>query len=159
MRILITAILVAIWWSCTQSPAASGGGLQFDINQLKGRWESNNGKNNEVELWLSDSAGALRGSHFVLLGNDTIYIDYQQIHFHDSVCYYCVRSTIPSDSEKVEFPVKSSTATRIEFENLDYHFPQRIVYQLKEGNRMHCYIEGYENGLFRKVEFEYVKKD
>ncbi len=65
----------------------------------------------------------------------------------------------PRGSSPTEFKLKETQGKKVIFENPEHDFPQRIIYELKEGNKLVARIEGEINGEIKSQQWEWAKAD
>ena len=61
----------------------------------------------------------------------------------------------PSGQPSAVFLSRTLTDSTVVFENLEHDFPQRIGYQRNGPNTLLAWIEGSQQGQFRRIEFPY----
>lgn len=152
---LLTILIFAFCSAC------SGIGYReqehFDLAQLQGRWEFNNGLTKQIEEWSLTSKNELRGRGYVIGMGDTTFIEYLTIRKQDSTLTFFAQTTEEAGNEVVPFRVKRQTEDEIEFENTLLEFPKRIVYKMLSDTSFLSFIEGPRDGENVRVDFHFVK--
>lgn len=150
-------VLCAIFIGCADQTADSG--VSFEVTMLEGLWEDLSEDGSKIEQWRSVGPNHLTGTGFVLAGKDTTFIEKLEIKVVDDTLRYFAR--IPGQTEQyaVVFTLKTQTDNALVFENDAYQFPQRIAYEMNSQVEMKSFIEGRDNGEFRKVESWYMRKN
>lgn len=130
----------------------------FDLNQLVGRWEHVENKNNQLEEWQLISDDELRGKGFVLENGDTTFIESLSIKRINNILVYTAEVGDQNHGEKIPFNLTAQTAKTLEFSNYSHDFPQRIVYEMKSDTTLQAYIEGPRDGQKIRIVFDYIKR-
>lgn len=157
MRIIspiLVICIIGILMSCNETQDS----LPFELQKLVGRWEEKADSSDHIEVWTRESENTIWGRGFVLDRNDTTFIEYLAIQPVNDTLSYLARVSSRFTGEIVRFPVKSQSSKKIVFENLNHDFPQRIVYELKNDSVLDVFVEGPENGVVRRIDFNFVKK-
>jgi hypothetical protein len=131
---------------------------EFDLRLLVGIWEDISNTSQKREEWQWVGEKHLRGKGFVLMNNDTTFIESLEIKVVDDTLRYLARIPGQIDEYAVVFTLDSKVPNMLIFENLKYKYPQRIAYVLESQIEMRSYIEGEDLGDYRKVESWYHRK-
>jgi len=130
----------------------------FDLNQLVGRWEHDENKNNQFEEWQLLNESELRGKGFILENGDTTFIEALTIKKIGNRLVYSAEVGDQNNGEKIPFELTGQTSKSLEFSNYSHDFPQRIVYEMKSDSTMQAYIEGPRNDQKIRIVFDYIKR-
>lgn len=131
---------------------------KFDAESLLGKWEDRSQEVHFVEEW-SEAEDGLVGKGYVIAAGDTVFIEYLQLREVNGVLTYFAQVSDKGKGQVVPFGLKENKDSTMVFENPQHDFPQRIIYSLENDSMMRVYIEGMENGVFRKRILSYLKKD
>ena len=129
----------------------------FPLHMLEGKWESVNEKNAHYEEWTASVDGELTGIGYVMTAGDTVFIEHLSIRYIDGTMTYLARVPGHNGGETISFEIGKETQKTVVFENEAHDFPQRIIYELAADNQLNARIEGYDDGEFKEVEFNYRK--
>ena len=129
---------------------------------LEGNWKID-GKE-EYEKWQVVNDTMLGGIsyHYAQEEHDK---DETDIFYDESIrlvtrgtkCFYIPLPRGQNGGKEVEFTITSFTQKSFVAENLTHDFPQRIVYELKDVNHLHAYIERRDKA--KRIEFNFTRKD
>lgn len=131
---------------------------EIKAKDLVGIWEDSSQENTFVEEWEMNGDGSLNGKGYVMQARDTVFIEYLKIKDFNGVLTYVAKVNPHDNDAVVHFSLKDKEGNKLSFENLDHDFPQRIVYELPSDSTMHVYLEGTENGKFRKRMLYFQKR-
>ena len=128
----------------------------FPLHLLEGKWESVNEKNAHYEEWTNNDYG-LSGIGYVMTAGDTVFIEHLSIEKVEGLLTYLARVPGHNGGETIPFQIGKETQNSIVFENKSHDFPQRIIYELAGDDQLNARIEGYDDGEFKEVKFNYRK--
>src|SRR5215213_4461408 len=119
-----------------------------DLGWLAGCWEMNNEKKGMeiTEMWMKPAGDAMIGVGRTLKSGKLIDFEFLRIIETASGLAYVSRPS--GNKDDTSFPLKTSTASAVVFENPTHDFPQRILYT-RSGDRMIARIEGTMDGKTR----------
>jgi hypothetical protein len=154
MRIRV-ALLVAILVPGIRQVAAADTDLAR-LAWMEGTWRSTSNGVAMEEIWNSPAKGGLIGMHRDARDGRMISFEFFRIVPRDSsgICYMAS----PMGRPAVAFCANAIGDRRVVFENPEHDFPQRIMYWLESGGRMHARIEGVRAGILRSEEWVWIRK-
>lgn len=156
LKILVCCAVCTGLFGCeTDAPQSTE---DFDLRLLVGIWEDISENSQKREEWQWVGENHLRGKGFVLMNNDTTFIESLEIKEVDDTLRYLARIPGQIDEYAVIFTLNSKVPNKLLFENAAYKYPQRIAYVLESQIEMRSYIEGEDHGDYRKVESWYHRK-
>lgn len=129
----------------------------FDLKRLVGRWESVDEKSSQIEEWMLDGNGGLRGKGFVLTGGDTTFIEFLSIGQVNNVLTYQAQVSDQNQGTTIPFTLTEQSGEFIEFSNPKHDFPKRIVYRMKGDTALQAYIEGPRENRTVRITFDYLR--
>jgi hypothetical protein len=130
----------------------------FNLERLQGRWEYMDNRTYQIEEWTMTSDKKLKGTGFVLDGNDTTFIEFLSIQEVAGKLTYYARPSEIASPEVVPFPLEAEGKDKLVFTNERNDFPKRIVYQLQSDSSMQVYIEGPRDGKNTRIVFDFIKQ-
>ena len=120
-----------------------------DLAWMSGCWAADGAEAGSEEHWLSPAGGTLLGISRTVKNGKTVTHEFMQIREKDGGIVFIAS---PANQQTTEFRMVSLEGTKIVFENPDHDFPQRVIYQLLDGNLIGR-IEGKRNGKERAFDF------
>ncbi|MDH3381242.1 MAG: DUF6265 family protein [Flavobacteriaceae bacterium] len=133
------------------------------LNWLEGEWVSESKNSILIEKWKKENAQLLVGKSFFIKDLDTVY--YEQINIEkirenkNENIYYQAMVSNQNKGQPIRFKLISRLdADTLRFENKQHDFPQYIVYQKPKNDTLKTYIEGFQQGKYKRVNFTFVKK-
>lgn len=154
LHISIAFFGIVLFSSCLEETE----GNNVSVKDLVGVWEDSAQDNTFVEQWQINPDGSLSGTGFVMAGNDTVFIEQLNIREVNGVMTYFAQVMDHNQGRSIPFGLKEKQGSSMVFENLQHDFPQRIIYEVPNDTSMFVYIEGTENGQFRKRKLSFLKK-
>ena len=103
------------------------------------------------EQWMAPAGGSMLGLGRTIRGGKTIEHEFMQISQTDAG--QLVYTASPSGQPPTRFPLLRQGEGELVFENLQHDFPQRVIYRLAPGGRLHARIEGQRGELLRGIDF------
>ena len=158
MRLFSIVISLVFLGSCLDVPPATEDSSPFELSKLVGRWESASKKNSQVEEWKASGENELTGVGFVLDHGDTTFIEYLRISGEGGALTYYAMVSDENEGQSIPFKLKSNSEMTMTFENPTHDFPQVIVYELVNDSLLTVFVEGKEDGTFRRIKFDFEKK-
>ncbi|HEX5743291.1 MAG TPA: DUF6265 family protein [Flavobacteriaceae bacterium] len=161
MRIEIVLIFIYLVTSnCTYQQSSTN---YSDLNWLEGEWiyESKNGI--LIEKWEEEKNQLLIGKSYFIKNLDTVYFEELKIekvreHNKENIYYQALVSN-QNKGQPIRFKLISKlNADTLRFENKLHDFPQYIVYQKPKNDTLKTFIEGFQQGKYRRVNFTFIKK-
>ena len=125
-----------------------------DISQLRwlgGCWKGDTAEAGSLEQWLPLAGGTLLGVSRTVKQGKTVEFEFMQIRAVEGGQLAFI--AMPSGQSPATFPLLRISDTEAAFENLQHDFPQRVIYRIEAGTKLHARIEGMRNGSLRVIEF------
>lgn len=161
------ALLVFILNSCKNNSdtekieAGNAAGNIEKIEQLSwllGTWIFENGETYSQETWSKEHDSAYTAFSFTQVAGETVFAETMALELKTENLWLTVASVNQNEGKPVTFKLISSENNRFIFENKKHGFPERIVYTNPVKDSLHAWIEGTENGEFKKVDFHFSRK-
>lgn len=127
----------------------------FDF--LIGSWETT-GNKKISEHWKRNGNMLNGASYKHTASGDSVLTETVIVSKKSGDWYYSVTGYEKGNTGTTDFKLVTVSDNTYMFENPVHDFPNRIVYQLKDKNRIHAWIAGKMNGKDVKIEFLYVRK-
>lgn len=157
LKLLLVLILASTLFSCKTEDETVESSFEFD--RLCGKWMDVNKDNAFNEEWSRENDKLIVGKGYVLSENDTVFIEKLSIEIDENSVVYAAEVSNQNKDMKVPFAAVKQTKNKVVFENVQHDFPQRIIYNLKSDKELRVAIEGYENGVYRKLKFDFLKAE
>ncbi len=168
MKILLPMILFMLAFGCSAPPVTDQEKVidppqattsDTMIDALIGKWIDDQSDDSTVfhEHWSRLNDRSLEGLGFVMLKNDTVFIEHLGIHRTDTGTFYSAQIPAQNEGKPVYFKL-TSTSDSLSFENPDHDFPQRIVYR-PEGPTWVVDVSGREDGEARSMRFHLMPRE
>lgn len=157
IKLFVGSFMACVLFSCQTEHNASA--PDFDFDRLCGKWMDVNKGKAFNEEWNRKSDNMIVGKGYVLSENDTVFIENLSIQIDENSIVYSAEVSNQNNHMKVPFTAVQQTKNEVVFENVQHDFPQRIIYKLKSENELRVAIEGYENGVYRKLKFDFLKAE
>ena len=110
---------------------------------MTGSWKATTPDGAVVEEhWTSASGGLMVGMNRTVPKKGRTSFEFMRVATHEGRLAYLA---MPGAKPATVFPLKTLTATRVEFENLNHDFPQRVIYW-RSGKNLCARVEGTMNG-------------
>jgi len=103
-----------------------------------------------MESWIGDEHGPLVGTNLTIGGRGSFEFLRIADNGQSGISYYAM----PNGRAATEFVMSAQTENRVEFENPDHDFPQRITYW-REGATLHARIEGNAGGETNAIDWTF----
>ena len=119
-----------------------------ELGWLAGCWQGDAGPLKFEEQWMRPAGGLMLGMSRTIRDDKAVSQEFLSISAKSGAVYYTARVGTATT------PFKLSRLTQFEavFENPEHDFPQRIIYQKKNGS-LHARIEGMEKGKSKSQDF------
>lgn len=125
------------------------------LNQLAwlaGSWVGTGDGQAVEEHWMRPEGGMIVGMNRTIYANGKASFEFLRIAGDgDKLTFYAS----PSGQPATPFLLKEIAETRVVFENLKNDFPQRIMYERKDGT-LHAAIEGEVNGKLQVMKWTWT---
>src|SRR5215212_7991284 len=138
------ALLALLFATCTTA------GAQPFPEWMTGSWSGEVRGVKMEEHWTTAAGGLMVGVHRDVQ-SDSARVSFEFLRIEkraEGIAYVAM----PNGGPATVFPLKSSTAERIVFENLKHDFPQRITYW-RDGDRLCASVEGLIKGRLQSEEW------
>jgi hypothetical protein len=125
------------------------------LGWLAGHWAGESNGIAMEEHWTTADGNALVGMHKDVKDGRMVSFEFFRVAPGPGgrTTYF----TSPGGRPAVAFTAIEITDTRVVFENRQHDFPQRILYWLGEGGRLHARIEGTMNGKTASEEWSWAR--
>jgi len=121
---------------------------------MLGKWRGGNDSVVMHEEWNTLSDTAMDGVGTVTVKGDTTFSENIKLHIKDADIFYQV--TGAGNIGVVDFKFTGIVKDTFIFENPAHDFPQKIAY-IKTPNGMYVKVDGMDNGMYHKEEFDFNK--
>lgn len=155
MKHRLTILLTTLLWVqgvLAVDPPASNVTLNT-ISWLSGAWVAEGNGRQISEQWMSPAGGKLLGMSRTVSHGRTVEYEFLLLRVEGNGDINYVAK--PSGQAETAFKLVRASANEVVFENPQHDFPQRIIYTLKEGDKLTAAVEGTKNGKSRRIEFGY----
>lgn len=157
LKLLFGLFIASALFSCkTENNTVDA---RFEFDRLCGKWMDANKDNAFNEEWRRENENLIVGKGYVLSENDTVFIERLSIEIAENKVVYAAEVSNQNKDMKVPFTAVKQTNKKVVFENVQHDFPQRIIYHLTSDKELRVAIEGYENGVYRKLKFDFLRAD
>lgn len=119
---------------------ATPAGAVERLSWLADCWAHDGGEAGSGETWTPAEGGTMFGVGRTVRGGRTASFEFMQVRSRDDGTLVFVAQ--PGGAPPVEFPLASLDGTRAVFENPANEFPQRVIYERRDGGVLHARIEG-----------------
>ena len=120
-----------------------------DLFWLSGCWQGRQGTAVVEEMWSKPAGTTMLGLGRTVKNNRTVSFEFMQFREQNDTLAFLPQ---PQGGAQVTFPLKEFTQGKFVFENPSHDYPQRVIYQRKNGLLV-ASIEGTQNGKFSRQEF------
>lgn len=132
-------------------PAFAGG--VKDLAWMAGCWAATGADAGSEEHWLAPAGGTLLGISRTVKNGKTVTHEFMQIRETENGVVFIAS---PANQKTAEFRMISLEGKRVVFENPEHDFPQRVIYELRDGNLVGR-IEGTRNGKKRAFDYPFTR--
>lgn len=123
-----------------------------ELAWLTGSWKSQSEGELVEELWIAPKNGIMLGLNRTILKSEKVFFEYLRIVERDNELVYIAS---PGGGKGTEFILTTTESKKVIFENLEYDFPQRIMYHLKENGNLIAEVEGKSKGKRKSISWEF----
>lgn len=134
MRRLILCLALAV-------PAFAGDVKLEDLSWMTGHWSATVDGAEMEEVWLAPKGGVMPGMHRDVK-NGRAFFEFLRIAVTPDGLVYLAQ---PKGQPPTPFKLTESTKGRVVFANPEHDYPQRIIYDLRDG-RLCARVEGPQDG-------------
>ncbi|HET6243081.1 MAG: hypothetical protein H0V01_09215 [Bacteroidetes bacterium] len=124
------------------------------MSWIEGEWINEKDGELSIETWRFNNPAKLEGNGNILIEGDTVFSEQMFIEIIDSEITF---TAIPSGKMATRFKLVLQEEKRLEFENLEHDFPQRIIYWQENENTLNARIEGLVNESVKSFDFSWNK--
>lgn len=143
--VLALPVLATVLW-----PAAARGQNAAAVAWLAGCWAAPDAETGSGEMWTAPAGGTVFGVSRTVKGGRTVAWEFMQIRDEADGTYFVAK---PSGQAETRFKALTLTGTRAVFENPAHDFPQRVIYERRDGGTLLGRIEGTRGGKAAVVDF------
>jgi hypothetical protein len=161
MRIEVVLIFIYLVTSnCTYQQSSTN---YSDLNWLEGEWMSKSKNGILIEKWEKENNQLLMGKSYFIKNLDTVYHELIKIeklreNNKENIFYQAMVSN-QNMGQPIRFKLISKlNADTLRFENKLHDFPQYIVYPKPKNDTLKTFIEGFQQGKYKRVNFTFIKK-
>lgn len=144
---------VCIAFSLACSMGMKGNSQTSETEWLVGTWENKTPRGNIYETWRKISNTELSGKSYILRDKDTVIFENVQLIRKNNVLTYIPTVSGQNNSQPVNFPLISSSESKIVFENKAHDFPQVISYTRISKDSLIAEISGISKGVAKRQIF------
>ncbi|WP_299496717.1 DUF6265 family protein [uncultured Shewanella sp.] len=116
------------------------------MHWLSGDWEYKDAKQEIREYWLVVSSNTMEG-HGVSISNTMTSRETLRIVVMSGEVFYFAK--VASNSLPIAFKLTHCESDRLIFENKHHDFPQKIIYQFINPNKITVFVSGEDNKGFK----------
>ncbi|MDX1627554.1 MAG: hypothetical protein R3345_02580 [Fulvivirga sp.] len=138
MKIIFTLLVAYAFWLSSQA--------QHDVQHLEGVWKIE-GKQ-LFEDWKIMDNGDLHGEAYELVGGEKIVKEHLAIVSDSGNVMYQATVADQNDGRTISFILNKDFKDRLRFENFSHDFPNVIIYQFLDIDRVHVKVMGSESEGF-----------
>ena len=147
-----TSMFISLFlFTSSEQPAASVDSLGW----LSGCWAAVGSDYGSGEIWTIPAGRSLLGVSRTVKEGNTVAHEFMQIRAEDDGIFFIAN---PSGQKEARFKATAVTDGKIVFENPQHDFPQKITYELKDGD-LFARIEGTKKGKSRAVDFPMTRHE
>ena len=128
-----------------------------NLTWLSGCWAYDDQDSGSGEYWMPPAGGTMLAVSRSVRDGRTVAFEYLRISADDEHSLTLFAS--PSGQSHGQFYLASLTDKEIVFENPEHDFPQRIIYRLRDNDRLLGRIEGQTDGQPVAVDFPMTRRD
>ncbi|NCF72890.1 MAG: hypothetical protein GWP67_05230 [Gammaproteobacteria bacterium] len=128
-----------------------------NLTWLSGCWAYDDQDSGSGEYWMSPAGGTMLAVSRSVRDGRTVAFEYLRISEDDE--HSLILFASPSGQSQGQFYLASLTDKEIVFENPEHDFPQRIIYRLRDNDRLLGRIEGQSDGQPVGVDFPMTRRE
>ena len=118
-----------------------------------GKWKLNVNNNEVYEEWIMESETELTGKSYSINNGEQ---DIGEVLFLKKYAGTWAYVAIPKEQNITLFKLIKYSSNKFVFENAEHDFPQRIIYEFSDDDKLSVAIEGIVNGKMKRKEFNYI---
>lgn len=148
---LIVLSLLSV--SCVEeSSRPEKGGLK-KLDWFIGSWSGETNESIYTETWKKVNDTLFTGQSYFINGSDTLSRETISLQQQDTSVFYIPLVEGQNDNKPVYFKLNFSDCTNAVFENPGHDFPQKITYELRNGDSLVATVSGLQEGKNRSFSF------
>lgn len=118
-----------------------------------GKWKLNVNNSEVYEEWIMESETELTGKSYSINNGEQ---DIGEVLFLKKYAGTWAYVAIPEGQNITLFKLINYSSNEFVFENEEHDFPQRIIYEFSDDDKLSVAIEGIVNGKMKRKEFNYI---
>ena len=118
-----------------------------------GKWKLNVNNSEVYEEWIMESETELTGKSYSINNGEQ---DIGEVLFLKKYAGTWAYVAIPKGQNITLFRLVNYSSNEFVFENEEHDFPQRIIYEFSDDDKLSVAIEGIVNGKMKRKEFNYI---
>ena len=130
-----------------------------NFNWLVGTWKINNSKGFIIETWKKQNDSLYIGYSGFIKGKDTIPEEMVELKKLGADWFYIPTTLNQNNGNAIPFKLIFSKDKEFICENPAHDFPQRINYRLVKTATLFASIEGKSKGMYKKINYDYIKEE
>jgi hypothetical protein len=119
------------------------------LSWIAGCWIAVDAEKGSEEHWTAPAGGTLLGMSRTVRGGKTVAYEFMEIRETDTLLFIAS----PSGQTRTTFRLAATGERRVEFENADHDFPQKVIYFRKGEDLLMGRIEGKVKRNFKAIDF------
>jgi hypothetical protein len=135
--------------------------VQVGLNKFNwfiGSWTGETGESIFTETWQKVNDTLFIGQSYFIKDSDTLSRETISLQQQDTSVFYIPLVEGQNDNKPVYFKLTFSDNTNAVFENPGHDFPQKITYQLRNGDSLVATVSGFQEGKGRSISFPMKKE-
>ena len=153
-RWIVTVLILAL------APAASWAGDLEELDWIIGKWKRESRRGVVHEAWQRLSDRTVEGDSWIVSGSDGKKYPLESLLLVEMAGEVFYIPKVAENEYPVPFRLTSVESGRVVFENPTHDFPQKIIYQRTDHNKLKVTIEGPGDGEeSRQVEFDFRRAE
>jgi hypothetical protein len=148
---LIVLCLLSV--SCVKERGKSEKGGLKKLDWFIGSWTGEIKESIFSETWEKVNDSLFSGQSYFIRGSDTLSRESISLQLQDTSVLYIPLVEGQNDNKPVYFKMVFWDSTNVVFENPGHDFPQKIRYQLTNGDSLIATISGLQEGKLRIISF------
>lgn len=155
MKVILSIILFLISMVYSQNKNKPDEQLE-KLAWIADKWVYKNSESVTFENWIKNDDNSLTGESFTVKNSDTTFSEKLKIEKSGDDIFYI--AAVKHNPGPVSFKLVEFSENKAVFENPGHDFPNRIIYELRNGDSLYARIEGKnKNGEIVTGEFFYTR--
>ncbi len=126
-----------------------------DLAWLTGSWLCKTENYETGELWQTPKGNLMLGLNRIVSNEGKTAFEFLRIFQQEDEIFYAAS---PNGKPATYFRLIELTQNKVVFENREHDFPQKITYNLLEGNKLSASIEGETKYEIKRKEWIFIKE-